>query len=403
MVGGLNQTRQRLLERLGKLKRAKMPDYLLNECMLGLNSLQKSPLSRENLAQLIIEHTDQGKGDRDRMPAALESYLDEYIDYIARDRTKIGTGIPNIDEAAEYDFEGKSLAIIGSSGTGKSYFQQTVASTMAMNGQPNVIFSMEDNRFGVLPRLVKRARDLIFTDNHPEDRFHLLREEAKENPTEAKRKIRDAITLLMEENLFFDDKTGITEEELVRDIDHLCSLKPLKGVHLDGLSAMGGRGSEYEKDINNSYLIRDIAKDYNLFVTFLVHNSKNTPREQKRQHDSPRNGPKITQNSDYSMTLSTMLAEDYPDYPNDGQYVKGYCCYHFLAKRGKGATAEGILKFNETYGTVEPVKTEKEKLQEQAPMVQVVQVDTEQGDFSFDQLPNFVPPQKLNDDEEIPF
>ena len=106
---------------------------------------------------------------------------------------------------------------------------------------------------------------------------------------------------------------------------------------VDGLSMMGGSGSELELANKHSKELKELAKTHNIFVMAIVHASKGEDYETRDLTRKARASEKIIDNCDFAMTMS-MIKED-------GNFNERKGVYNCWNKRGTGKRIQKGFEF----------------------------------------------------------
>jgi hypothetical protein len=110
---------------------------------------------------------------------------------------------------------------------------------------------------------------------------------------------------------------------------------------VDGLSMMGGKGTETEVYSRNSAELKELAKEEDIFVLLICHVSKGAEKWTRDLSRWIRGSEKILDNCDFYYTMSQINDADNPEfYRND----KGFISFH--DKRGSGQTVEVVYNFD---------------------------------------------------------
>ena len=111
---------------------------------------------------------------------------------------------------------------------------------------------------------------------------------------------------------------------------------------VDGLSMMGGDGSEVEIYSENTAALKEIANEYNIFVGLIAHLSKGLEIDTRDVRTHIRGSQKILDNCDFVMMFSLIreLEDQGLEVRKDLGFVRLY------NKRGTGNTIDKVYNFN---------------------------------------------------------
>jgi replicative DNA helicase len=115
---------------------------------------------------------------------------------------------------------------------------------------------------------------------------------------------------------------------------------------VDGLSMMGGKGTENEVFTVNSGELKDLAKEFNIFVNVICHASRGANMHTRNLGPFIRGSEKILDNVDFAMYFSlcmdfdNMKSQHDPVYRNDKGWVR------LWDKRGSGIIMDKIYNID---------------------------------------------------------
>jgi replicative DNA helicase len=154
--------------------------------------------------------------------------------------------------------------------------------------------------------------------------------------------------------LIVSENSNMTSErydELIEKITNEIGRVDL--LIVDGMSMMGGSGTEVERMNEHSKSLKELAKKWNILVLAICHVSKGDDLMTRDLTRKARGSEKIIDNADWIMTLSQIKAGS--DYIPDVGY------YHLWDKRGTGLRKEKIWEFEEH--TLRMVESNKDESQ----------------------------------------
>ncbi len=162
---------------------------------------------------------------------------------------------------------------------------------------------------------------------------------------------RDLISKTMQEGLsdYYGDRLLISQKSRMKPDDYRRLLDSAIEKHgeintliVDGLSMMGGDGSEVDVYSSNSAALKEVANEYNIFVGLIAHLSKGLEVDTRDVKTHIRGSQKILDNCDFVMMFS-LIRENFDgelEVNKDLGYIRLY------NKRGTGNTVDCIYKFN---------------------------------------------------------
>ena len=129
------------------------------------------------------------------------------------------------------------------------------------------------------------------------------------------------------------EKYNILIEKVTREIGQTDILI------VDGLSMMGGKGTETENYSKNSKELKELAKKWNILVLLIAHASRGAELTTRGLERHVRGSEKVMDNADWSMTMS-MIKQ------GTEIYDQSHGVYRLWNKRGSGNIVEGVYQFN---------------------------------------------------------
>jgi hypothetical protein len=110
---------------------------------------------------------------------------------------------------------------------------------------------------------------------------------------------------------------------------------------VDGLSMMGGKGTETELYSQNSADLKQLANEENILVILICHVSKGAEKWTRDLSRNIRGSEKILDNCDFYATLSQIQEANNPElYRQDIGFI------NFVDKRGTGKTIDVVYSFD---------------------------------------------------------
>jgi len=278
-----------------------------------------------------------------------EQLVDEWIDYIKGDMSDpLTTGFKSVDELLRNRLRGKVMAKIGYGGTKKSLAALQGAIRNHTTQRRGIYSTMEMSSSNLLERIIDMSMHL---EDKPYSSVSREYERAVYNG------MAERVAELLKSSLgsIFGDRLQITQKSRMRAEDyHNVITKynehheaPLDYLIVDGLSMMGGAGTETEMYTTNSGELKDLAKEHNIFIDLICHCSKTSGGIAGKKHTRDnsrfiRGSEKILDNVDCYMMFSLVQDEQHLD-----EYQKDFGYMRFFDKRGTGQTISKIYKFHD--------------------------------------------------------
>ena len=260
-------------------------------------------------------------------------------------KNPMSTGFEDFDKTLRSNLKGKLGIFAGYGGSKKSLFALNLSCHNAFNNNGKAIYStMEMSSTNLLDRMIDyqygRVKEGIVSYRAVDYWRHKLTEESKEI-------IKDELQKGLKE--YYGDRLLISQQSRMKPDDYkrlidkaLEENDDINTLIVDGLSMMGGVGNEVENYSENSLQLKEIAKDYNIFVGLIAHLSKGGDIDTRNVAPFVRGSQKILDNCDFYFMFSLIK-----DVMNDGQVEKDKGYIRLVDKRGTGDVVNNIYSFDE--------------------------------------------------------
>ena len=255
------------------------------------------------------------------------------------------TGFEDFDKDLRSNLRGKLGIFAGYGGSKKSLFAlnlschnafeqkgKSVYSTMEMSAT-NLLDRMIDFQYGRVTQGIVSQRAVDYWRNNL----------TKDNKEEIKKELEKGL------NEYYGDRLLITQQSRMKPDDYREIIDKALEDHgeintliVDGLSMMGGVGSEVELYSENTAHLKEIANEYNIFVGLIAHLSKGADIDTRDVRPFIRGSQKILDNCDFAFMFSLIK-----DAVNDGEIEKDKGYIRLINKRGTGNVINQIYSFDE--------------------------------------------------------
>lgn len=335
--------------RLNKWTRLSQKEIL--RLLMALNRGEEAPLTDGELYDIAVfasngKHAERAEDDHGKTIAEL---VPAFITHATR-ASRFGLGIAEIDKLERYDYTGRLVGIVGKAGMKKSMLLKDILCCNAIQQRRGVYSSMEDAALGQFRRILNRsfsppsqkAEDAI---GSPEEWLteYLRNGNGSDALTE---RIMAAMDEMYGSNLIIDEKVAMQKENFEWLLNKVIQKRgPVDLLGVDGLSMMGGNGSELETAVKNSRELKELAKIYNICVAALIHVPKEVSREVRNLADHTRMGAKVLDNLDIVISLSA-CRNDEKSTPGNPAYYEDLIYLHYWGKRTTGKTVEMIMRLD---------------------------------------------------------
>jgi replicative DNA helicase len=272
--------------------------------------------------------------------------VDDWIDNeLEIKKNPMTTGFEDFDKDLRSNLRGKLGIFAGYGGSKKSLFALNLSCHNAFNQTGKAIYStMEMSATNLLDRMIDfqygRLKDGIISMRAVDYWRSKLTEESKTL-------IKEQLELGLNE--FYGDRLLISQQSRMKPTDYkdlieraLENNQEINTLIVDGLSMMGGMGSEVELYSENTAHLKEIANEYNIFVGLIAHLSKGADIDTRDVRPFIRGSQKILDNCDFAFMFSLIK-----DVLNDGEVEKDKGYIRLINKRGTGNIINQIYNFDE--------------------------------------------------------
>lgn len=247
-------------------------------------------------------------------------------------------GFKTFDDLFDGDMRGQLAAFIGYGGTKKSLFALNMVNSNANTENTKSLYSTME-----MPkeRLFTRMIDYSFDPYYDESKMKSYRGSSyikyqyKKDKGNIVENVENMIDDYYGKRLLISDTTRMTIDDYRKLLDEH---KPDILV-VDGLSRMGGQGSETEMYSNNSGDLKDLVNEYNVLGILICHCSKGATKTTRDLSRFVRGSEKILDNCDFVISFS--LCE------KDNGYDEKYGWMRLEDKRNTGKIIDQIYEFDE--------------------------------------------------------
>lgn len=319
------------------------------------NQAAPNPLPEPELKQVVKQAYSYVKNKiaptKEERKTQTKLFIDivpEWLESIARKEKRFSLLFEELDKDMRHNLEGKLIAIMGKGGSRKSLYSQNILMyNIIHHGARGIYSNME---MGNIP-LFSRTVDIMLESENSNSSFSLEIEELSK-PGFAREVLEKHIAPIMADKFIYLESSSMTADDYNKILEVETERHgKIDFLVVDGLSMMGGKGSETESYSRNSKELKDLAKQWNICIPLICHVTKEARKEYRDLSPYVRGSEKILDNADAMISLSQCidpltLTLDEPEYLTG----KGYL--HYYNKRGSGRTIRKIFNFNETRLTI---------------------------------------------------
>jgi replicative DNA helicase len=255
------------------------------------------------------------------------------------------TGFEDFDKVLRSNLKGKLGVFAGYGGSKKSLFALNLSCHNAFEQQGKAIYStMEMSATNLLDRMIDfqygRVSEGIVSRRAVDYWRSRLTEENKDS---IKKELQAGLKEYYGDRLLISQHSRMQPDDYRRLLDKaLEENNDINTLISDGLSMMGGSGSEVELYSENTRALKEIANEYNIFVGVIAHLSKGGDVDTRNVAPLVRGSQKILDNCDFYFMFSLIK-----DAMNDGEVEKDKGYIRLVDKRGSGEVVNQIYSFDE--------------------------------------------------------
>lgn len=252
------------------------------------------------------------------------------------------TGFSKFDEDLRNNLRGKLGIFAGYGGSKKSLFALNLSCHNAFKQTGKAVYStMEMSATNLLDRMI----DFQFGIQKNQRAVDYFRSKLDHSNKEL---IQNTLQSSLSD--YYGDRLLISQQSRMKPDDYRRLLDAtiqkygeVNTLIVDGLSMMGGEGSEVEVYSENSAALKEIANEYNVFVGLIAHLSKGLDVDTRDVKTHIRGSQKILDNCDFLMMFSLIqqVEDEGLEVRKDLGFIRMY------NKRGTGNTIDSIYKFDE--------------------------------------------------------
>ncbi|MHC2992067.1 hypothetical protein OB13_10885 [Pontibacter sp. HJ8] len=315
-----------------------------------INGGSAAPLPYDEVKTLVhsaFKRTLPNRAEKQQTRQAamgVENFYDwfsEWADYYTADPTPISCLFDEINADQEFNFQGRLGAFIGKGGTRKSYGALNVVAQNIINYEARAMYSsMEMGKV----EMVNRTLDVSFPAENGMAPSVFYRSWVKQDKEDLKLKMKEAARRLSD-GLILSNVSKMTTDKYFKDLQRAKELYgPVQILAIDGLSMMGGKGSESERFEQHTAELKDLANQENLFIILICHTTKEAKQYMRDVSEYVRGSGKILDNCDFFVSFSNLIDPTRSTAENI-EYFRDYGHIKYYNKRGTGLTLNKVYNF----------------------------------------------------------
>jgi hypothetical protein len=173
---------------------------------------------------------------------------------------------------------------------------------------------------------------------------YYLEEKDKQTPGYAQKIVEEDIKPPYSDNLLITQNTSLTTPEYYKLINTAEGQYGTVDILIvDGLSMMGGKGTETELVNRHTKELKQLAIDKNVLVVLIVHVTKEGEKTTRDLSKLARGSEKIIDNCDFYISMSLIKR---PTLDDDEAFEDCYGFIKLVNKRGSGNIIDLVYEFN---------------------------------------------------------
>jgi len=312
---------------------SELSEQSIYQIIKSLNDASENPLPDREIKTIVngaysnatVKKEDQ-KADELRI-YTFRDCIPLWMDSIKPEKNKITMGFENFDLEMQGKLRGTLGVVIGYGGSKKSLYSQYISYLNVLNEQRIIYSSMEMGLPAVMSRFIDMSVSMQGGGN-----AHNILQRNHDAPDYVTDILSNYCAETYKDLLLSTDQSSMTYEKYKGLIDSVKQKIGLVDILIvDGLSMMGGSGTETENYSLNSKMLKELAKEENIFILLIAHVSKGGNRDDKDLARHIRASEKIIDNCDWYISASQIKASD----PNkDFEPTIGN--FRLVNKRGSG-------------------------------------------------------------------
>lgn len=285
------------------------------------------------------ENFDKLKADReDIICKEVAEWSDEWYKSILPEANKLSLKFPKWDNEFKGKLRGKMVPIIGYGGTKKSLLAQNIAYHNIVNELGTCLYStMEMGSTQILNRLIDMHVEPESLEHNPHSELEYHNNVTRK--LNAKEFFEKQFSPAFKGNFFLTQNTSLQTDSYDKLLSKFkIENKKIDILIVDGLSGMGGSGSETELYSKHSKELKDLSNRWDILTLLMCHVSKGGKKTDRDISKLIRSSEKIIDNCDFYICNSLFEIED-------DKYDQNYGALRLVNKRGTGNTIDVVYDF----------------------------------------------------------
>lgn len=347
-----NRNNQLLVQACTLFRKSELSKYSIQDIVSNaafISSLNTADKISEEEVKRIVANAEKLVGDERKKAKAEElniksfgEWVPEWESYALQQQTPMTLCFPELNRLMRGRLKGKLGVIMGYGGSKKSLFALNTCLRNIRENQEIAIYStMEMSAPQLINRIIDHEVKPAANIYNQANASKVLEEIYKQDVSEG-RKFLNELAKALGNNLQIVSNSRMTYEYYKLAIQKVKETTGAPSILIvDGLSMMGGKGSETEVYSQNSADLKELANEENMMVLLICHASKGAEKDTRDLSRNIRGSEKILDNCDFYMTMSQIR-----DDLNMEQFnpLKGFINFH--DKRGSGQYVDQVFDFD---------------------------------------------------------
>lgn len=305
----------------------------------------KEPVDQNEVRRIVVNA--QKKVGEDRKKTVDEEieiksfgeWIPDWERYVMEQQSEMSLLFQDVNHTVKGRLRGKLGVVMGYGGSKKSLYALNVClRNKRLNDEISIYSTMEMS----VPQLMNRVIDHeVYVDGSNMHASEYLADTYRKDINQGRRFLVDQLSKEMGNRLQLTPKGRMTYDHYKKAIHKVRETAGNPTILIvDGLSMMGGKGTETEMYSRNTAELKELANEENIFIMLICHVSKGGEKHTRDLSRYIRGSEKILDNCDWYMSMSQIQYEDQADkYRTDIGFV------NFVDKRGSGNAIDLIYNF----------------------------------------------------------
>lgn len=321
-------------------------DIISNAAQIS-NAGAKEPIDQTELKRIVFNAErlvgDERKKSTDQADElqmrSFGEWFTEWENYVLQEKTNMSLCFTELNQVVQGRLRGKLGVLMGYGGTKKSLYALNIAlRNMKLVDEIFIYSTMEMGVPQLIDRIIDHEVKCTYGNNAHETAAKILREDINEGRGYIRGQLGEIL----------GNRLQIIANSRMTYLGYKSAIKKCKEtigqpvmLIVDGLSMMGGKGTETELYSQNSADLKQLANEENILVILICHVSKGAEKWTRDLSRNIRGSEKILDNCDFYATLSQIQEPENPEvYRQDIGFI------NFVDKRGSGKSIDVVYSFD---------------------------------------------------------